>query len=109
MLVEQGYELGVPMGGDLPSNSSVPTFTVHATKDPDGANLDRVQIIKGWVDTLDNTHEKIVDAVWSGDRKPDANGKLLTCKVAGFFDLAKYVCWLSSLISSNSKSHHTNW
>jgi hypothetical protein len=75
-MVEQGYEAGVPMGGDLDASEGPPTFTVHALKDPDGANLDRVQIIKGWVDADDGLHEKIVDVVWSGDRMPGEDGKL---------------------------------
>ena len=75
-LVRQGYELGVPMGSDLPSIGSAPTFTVHALKDPDGANLDRVQIIKGWVDKQGKTHEKIIDVVWSDKRELTAEGKL---------------------------------
>ena len=73
-----GYDKGVPMGGDLsnaPSGKS-PTFLVAALKDPIGANLDRIQIIKGWLDAKNETHEKIYDVVWSGDRKPDAKGKL---------------------------------
>ena len=73
-----GYDKGVPMGGDLsnaPSGKS-PTFLVAALKDPIGANLDRIQIIKGWLDSKNETHEKIYDVVWSGDRKPDAKGKL---------------------------------
>ncbi len=73
-----GYEKGVPMGGDLqqlvPGKS--PTFLVAALKDPIGANLDRIQIIKGWLDSKGETHEKVYDVVWSGDRKPDAKGKL---------------------------------
>ncbi len=73
-----GYEKGVPMGGDLqqlvPGKS--PTFLVAALKDPMGANLDRIQIIKGWVDTKGETHEKVYDVAWSGERKPDAKGKL---------------------------------
>ena len=73
-----GYDKGVPMGGDLsnaPSGKS-PTFLVAALKDPIGANLDRIQIIKGWLDAKNETHEKIYEVVWSGDRKPDAKGKL---------------------------------
>ncbi len=73
-----GYDKGVPMGGDLsnaPSGKS-PTFLVAALKDPIGANLDRIQIIKGWLDAKNETHEKIYDVIWSGDRKPDAKGKL---------------------------------
>ncbi len=76
VLAEQGYELGVPMGGDLGSIGAAPTFTVHAMKDPDGANLDRIQIIKGWVDKDGETHEVIIEAAWSGDRQRDKDGKL---------------------------------
>ena len=75
-LVAQGYELGVPMGGNLGPIGAAPTFTVYAMKDPDGANLDRIQIIKGWVDKDGNTHERIVEAAWSGDRQPGADGKV---------------------------------
>jgi hypothetical protein len=54
-----------------------PTFLVAALKDPIGANLDRIQIIKGWMDAKGELHEKVIDVVWSGDRKPDARtGKL---------------------------------
>ena len=77
-LVEQGYELGVPMGGDLGSIGAAPTFTVHAMKDPDGANLDRIQIIKGWVDADGETHEQIIEVTWSDNRQPLADGKLPT-------------------------------
>ena len=75
-MIRQGYASGVPMGSDLPPNSTAPTFTVQAMKDPDGANLDRIQLIKGWVDKNGKPHEKIVEVVWSGDRKPGADGKL---------------------------------
>lgn len=75
-LTLQGYELGVPMGGDLGSIGAAPTFTVHAMKDPDGANLDRVQIIKGWVDVNGETFEQIIDVAWSDGRQPGASGKL---------------------------------
>jgi hypothetical protein len=71
--VEQGYARGVPMGGDLtnPPKGKVPTFMVKALYDPDGAYLDRVQIIKGWLDGKGVTHEKVIDVAWSGDRKPN--------------------------------------
>jgi len=75
VLVEEGYERGVPMGGTL-QYSETPTFTAHAMKDPDGANLDRIQIIKGWVDDKGAPHEKIVDVAWSGNREPGGDGKL---------------------------------
>jgi len=75
---EQGYQRGVPMGGDLRSAPAgkAPTFLVRALRDADGANLDRVQIIKGWLDAAGKTHEKVYDVAWSGNRKPGANGKL---------------------------------
>ncbi len=75
-MVKTGYEKGVPMGGTLTGLANAPTFTVYAMKDPDSGNLDRIQIIKGWVDKAGVQHEKIVDVVWSGDRKPGPNGKL---------------------------------
>jgi hypothetical protein len=74
-----GYQKGVPMGGDLSAAPAgkVPTFLVAALKDPIGANLDRIQIIKGWLDAQGNTHEKVYDVVWGGDRKADPKtGKL---------------------------------
>ncbi|KPJ94906.1 MAG: hypothetical protein AMJ53_04135 [Gammaproteobacteria bacterium SG8_11] len=73
-----GYEKGVPMGGDLPANKSAkaPTFMVYALRDPIGANLDRIQIVKGWLDSKGNTHEKVYDVAWSDNRKPGADGKL---------------------------------
>jgi hypothetical protein len=73
-----GYEKGVPMGGDLsnaPGGSS-PTFLIVAAKDPDGANLDRVQVVKGWLDGNGAAQERVYDAVWAGDRKRKADGSL---------------------------------
>ena len=73
-----GYTKGVPMGGDLravPAGKS-PTFLVAALKDPIGANLDRIQVIKGWVDKAGKTQEKVYDVAWSGDRKPGSDGKV---------------------------------
>lgn len=75
-----GYAKGVPMGGDLqnaPKGKS-PSFLVAALKDPIGANLDRIQVVKGWLDAKGKVHEKVYDVVW-GDadkRKPGADGKL---------------------------------
>ncbi len=73
-----GYSKGVPMGGDLSNapEGKAPTFMVYALRDPIGANLDRVQIVKGWLDAQGKTHEKVYDVAWSGDRKPDGKGKL---------------------------------
>ena len=75
-LVMDGYANGVPMGGNLGSLDAPPGFTVHALKDPDGANLDRIQIIKGWVDTNGRPQERIIDVVWAGDRVIGDDGKL---------------------------------
>ncbi len=73
-----GYAKGVPMGGDLATapNGKAPTFMVIALRDPIGANLDRIQVVKGWMDSRGNLQEKVYDVTWSGDRQPDANGKL---------------------------------
>jgi hypothetical protein len=73
-----GYAKGVPMGGDLRSASAgkAPSFLVVALKDPYSGNLDRIQIIKGWMDSEGKTHEQVYDVIWSGDRKPGADGKL---------------------------------
>jgi len=77
---EVGYAKGVPMGGDLhrAPAGKVPTFLVAAMKDPIGGNLDRVQVIKGWLDAKGDTQEKVYDVVWgdAATRKPDAKGKL---------------------------------
>lgn len=70
--VRAGYLRGVPMGGELkPSASRRPSFIISALKDPQGANLDRVQVIKGWVDGAGKAHERVFDVVWSssGTRK----------------------------------------
>ena len=66
------------MGGDLRAAPAgkAPTFLVAALKDPIGANLDRIQIVKGWLDAKGELNEKVYDVVWGGDRKPDADGKL---------------------------------
>jgi hypothetical protein len=73
-----GYDKGVPMGSDLPSGpeGASPTFYVAALKDPIRGNLDRIQIVKGWVDETGETHERVYDVAWSGDRVPGADGKL---------------------------------
>jgi hypothetical protein len=77
--VFRGYEKGVPMGADLPpvtEGKNAPTFMVYALRDPAGANLDRIQIVKGWLDKRGKTHEKVYDVAWSDDRQPGADGKL---------------------------------
>ena len=74
-----GYAKGVPMGGDLtapPKDKKAPTFLVAALKDPISGNLDRIQIVKGWMDKKSKLHEKVYDVAWSDNRNPDAKGKL---------------------------------
>ncbi|HVO50336.1 MAG TPA: DUF3604 domain-containing protein [Thermoanaerobaculia bacterium] len=68
-----GYARGVPMGGDLSKAPAgkAPTFLVGALRDPIGANLDRIQVIKGWMDGKGELHEKVYDVAWSGSRKAD--------------------------------------
>jgi hypothetical protein len=80
MPAKVGYSKGVPMGGDLsdaPQGKS-PTFLVAALKDSIGANLDRVQVIKGWLDKDGKTQERIYDVAVSGDRKIDSDGRCKT-------------------------------
>jgi len=74
-----GYAKGVPMGGELAEASpgKAPTFLVAAMKDPMTGNLDRIQVIKGWLDKDGKTHEKVYDVVWSdAQRRHVANGRL---------------------------------
>jgi hypothetical protein len=75
--VSLGYQKGVPMGGDIAPNSSkkAPNFMIHAAKDPKGAHLDKIQIIKGWTKG-GKTFEKIYDVAWAGKRKLDKNNKV---------------------------------
>ena len=73
-----GYSKGVPMGGDLRPDPEgrAPSFLVAALRDPIGANLDRYQIVKGWLDAEGKTHEQVYDVVWSDGRVAGADGKL---------------------------------
>ncbi len=77
---EQGYARGVPMGSDLTNAPSgkAPTLMVRALRDPDGANLDRIQIIKGWLDDEGETHERIFDVAVSDGREIGADGRCKT-------------------------------
>ncbi|MBW2667706.1 MAG: DUF3604 domain-containing protein [Deltaproteobacteria bacterium] len=65
---------GVPMGGELSSLTSPPGFLIHVAKDPEGANLDRVQMVKGWIEA-GVTHETVHDVAWSGVRTMDSQGR----------------------------------
>jgi hypothetical protein len=77
---EVGYTKGVPMGGELSAapRGKAPTFLVGALKDPYSGNLDRIQIVKGWMDSKGETHEKVYNVVWgdADNRALDRNGKL---------------------------------
>jgi hypothetical protein len=87
-LVERGYALGVPMGGTLKGpGGEAPSFTVWAVKEPDGANIDRIQVVKGWVDAKGESHDQVFDVVWSGNRSRDEKGKFPP--VGNTVDLAK--------------------
>lgn len=78
-MVKAGYTRGVPMGADLkPGAAKAPSFIVSALKDPAGGNLDRAQVIKGWVDASGKLHEKIFDVVWSEPARRKLTGGKLT-------------------------------
>ena len=75
--VKAGYARGVPMGGELKAGSGKPSFLISALKDPQDANLDRVQVVKGWVDAAGKAHEKVFDVVWSDmDKRKPVGGKV---------------------------------
>jgi hypothetical protein len=65
----------VPMGGELASLESAPNFYIQASKDPKSAHLDRIQVVKGWLEGEDS-REKVFDVAWAGERQPDANGQI---------------------------------
>lgn len=73
-----GYDRGVPMGADLFAGPDgvAPSLMIRALRDPDGANLDRIQVVKGWVDAAGEARTKVFDAAWSGERAADAEGKI---------------------------------
>ncbi|HSM53551.1 MAG TPA: DUF3604 domain-containing protein, partial [Erythrobacter sp.] len=75
--VRAGYTRGVPMGGELVGRNKAQSFLISALKDPDGANLDRVQVVKGWVDASGKTQEQVYDVVWSDmDKRKPVGGKV---------------------------------
>jgi hypothetical protein len=77
----------VPMGGILSADDSdrPPALVIRAARDPAAASLDRIQVVKGWVDAAGESHEQVFDAAWAGDRVPDANGRVP--KLASSVDL----------------------
>ncbi len=76
--VAAGYAGGVPMGGVLAGagDAAAPTFILWALKGPESGNLDRLQVVKGWIDAEGAQHETIYDVAWSDDREPGADGEL---------------------------------
>ena len=93
-----GYAKGVPMGSVLPAKGmkQSPSFMVYALRDPVGANLDRIQIVKGWYDGK-KQHEKVYDVVWSGERSPDKDGVL---PLVGNTVSAENATWSNTIGSS---------
>ncbi len=77
-IAQTGYTKGVPMGSDLRprEGDAAPSFLIAALRDPIGANLDRVQVIKGWLDAEGELHEKVFNVAWSDGREADADGKI---------------------------------
>ena len=95
-----GYDKGVPMGSTLPARprtAAAPTFMVYALRDPIGANLDRIQIVKGWLDGDGETREKVYDVAWSGAREPGRDGRLPA--VGNTVDAAT-ATWINSIGAS---------
>lgn len=73
----EGYKRGVPMGGDLSNapRGKAPNFMIRALRDPDGANIDRIQVVKGWLDSKGKQHERVYDVAVSGDRTIGKDGR----------------------------------
>ena len=97
-----GYGKGVPMGGELKKpgpGTKAPTFLVAALKDPLSGNLDRIQIIKGWLDKEGETNEQVYDVAWGNAdaRQPGVDGKLPP--VGNTVDLEN-ISWLNTIGAS---------
>jgi len=77
-MVTLGYTFGHPMGSNLKGapGGKVPSFLMYAVKDPEDANLDRIELVKGWVDAEGNAHEEVYDVAWSAGRERGADGEL---------------------------------
>ena len=103
-----GYEKGVPMGGDLTNapKGKAPTFMIYTLRDPLGANLDRMQIIKGWMDKDGKTHERIYDVAVSDGRKIDKDGRCKT-PVGNTVDL-EVASWTNTIGASEFLSVWTD-
>jgi hypothetical protein len=103
-LVDRGYARGVPMGGDLIGSdrgeNAAPSFLVSALKDPLFGNIDRIQIVKGWLDKHGQTHERVYDVVWgdADSRSIDESGTLTP--VGNTVDVAR-ATWTDSIGDPN--------
>lgn len=99
--VKYGYTNGVPMGGDLnkAAKGQSPKFLISAMKDPDSANLDRIQVVKGWMDRRGRLHERVYDALCSNGRKINKKGKC-TKKVGNTVDV-KTATYTNTIGESN--------
>ena len=77
-IARTGYSKGIPMGGDLTAapRNRAPTLLIQALKDPLSGNLDRIQVVKGWIDVSGEAQQRVYDVAWSGQRRPDAQGRL---------------------------------
>lgn len=96
-LVKAGYAKGVPMGGDLTGGKGkIPSFLISALMDPESANLDRIQVVKGWIDASGKSQEKIYNVSWSSpdNRSVGADGKLTA--VGNTVDLTKGT-WVNNI------------
>ena len=78
--VAAGYEKGVPMGSDLSASEEAPSFIVQASMDPEGGSLDRIQVVKGWMNAEGELEEMVYDVVWAGNRFKSSNGKIPNVK-----------------------------
>ena len=96
----RGYQKGVPMGGELTAapKGKAPSFMVYALRDPIGANLDRLQVIKGWMDKKGKLHERVYDVAVSGDRKIGKDGRCKT-PVGNTVDL-EAATWVNTIGAS---------
>ena len=99
-----GYTKGVPMGGDITNapEGKAPSFLVAALKDPIGANLDRIQIVKGWLDAEGNTQEQVYDVAWgdADSRQPGADGSCsFSPPQTGQFAVICQVCPASTILA----------
>jgi len=107
-LTSEGYRRGVPMGGDLTQapRGKAPSFLIQSLRDPDGANLDRVQVIKGWLDAKGETQERIYDVAVSDGRKIGSDGR---CKTAvGNTVNVEKATWTNSIGDATLGAHWTD-